>query len=255
MENSWYTEQAGFFGPNYIEEFAYIFDPERIKREVDFIEKALNCNRPLKILDLACGNGRHSIELARRGHSIIGLDLNRFFLGQAAIAAKEAQVTVKWIHSDMRQIPFENEIDAIIFLFSSFGYLESEQDDQIVLNRVAKALCPGGKLVMDFINHEWVMRNYRAYEQKTLPSGVITVMQRNFDFTSGRNHERRTRVFPNGKREEVEMIIRLYTVVELIRMCESAGLQIQEVYGGYNFEPLTIYSKFIVLQATKPNIQ
>jgi len=255
MENCWYSEQAGFFGPNYIEEFAYIFDPERIKREVDFIEKVLDCNHPLKILDLACGNGRHSIELARRGHSIIGLDLNRFFLEQAASAAKEAQVTVKWLNSDMRQIPFENEIDAVISLFSSFGYLESDQDDQVVLDQVVKALRSGGKFVMDFINHEWIMRNYCAHEQRILSSGVMIRMLRNFDLATGRNHERRTRIFPNGKREEVEMIVRMYTAVELIRMCEAAGLQIQEIYGDYNFEPLTIDPKFIVLQAIKPNIQ
>jgi len=254
MRNSWYSEQAGFFGANYLEEFAYIFDPTRIKIEVDFIEKLLGYNHALKILDLACGNGRHSIELARRGYSIIGLDLNSFFLKQAAIAAKEAQVTVKLMHGDMRKIPFKNEIDAITFLFSSFGYFETDQDNYRVLEQVVKALRPGGKFIMDFINHEWIVRNYCAYEQRILPNGVSIDIQRNFELTSGRNYERRTRIFPDGKREEVEMIIRVYTTAELIRMCETAGLQIKEVYGGYNFEPLTIDSKFIVLNAIKPDI-
>lgn len=253
MGNGWYSEQAGFFGPNYVEEFAYVFDSERIKREVDFIEKILGCNRSLGILDLACGSGRHSIELARRGYNMIGLDLNSFFLEQAAIAAKEAGVTIKWIHSDMRQIPLEEEVDAVIFLFSSFGYLESDRDDQTVLNQIIKALRPGGEFVMDFINREWIMRNYRSNDWRSLPSGATMLMQRNFDLTTGKNHERRIRIFPDGKKEEVTMVVRMYTVVELIRMCEVAGLQIQDVCGGYNAEPLTIDSKFIVLRAKKPD--
>jgi SAM-dependent methyltransferase len=253
MGNSWYSEQAGFFGPNYIEEFAYVFDPERIKREVDFVEKIINYNHSLKILDLACGNGRHSIELARRGYNMTGLDLNSFFLEQAAIATKEAGVTVRWIRSDMRQIPFEGEMDAIVFLFSSFGYLESDRDDQIVLNQIAKALRSGGEFVMDFINREWIMRNYRSNDWRELPNGAIILMQRNFDLATGRNHEKRIRISPDGKREEVTMVVRMYTVVELIKMCEAAGLQIQDICGGYNIEPLTIESKFIVLRAKKPN--
>jgi len=251
MGNGWYTEEAGFFGPSYVEEFAHILDSARIKEEVDFVEKTLAHSRSMTVLDLACGSGRHSIELARRGYSMIGLDLNGFFLAQAEQAAREADVVVRWIQSDMRQIPFKEEVDAVIFLFSSFGYLESDRDDQLVLSQVATALRSGGVFVMDFINREWIMRNYRPNDWRMLPNGAVMLMQRSFDLLTGRNHERRIRVFPDGRREEVTMIVRMYTVVELIKMLEEVGLQVQEVCGGYRGEPLTIDSKFIVLSARR----
>ena len=80
----WYTEEAGFFGPGYLREYADLTTPQRTAAEIDFLEHVLGLERGAAILDLACGHGRHAIELARRGYTVTGQDINDFFLQEAA---------------------------------------------------------------------------------------------------------------------------------------------------------------------------
>jgi SAM-dependent methyltransferase len=154
----WYTEAGGFFGPGYLREYADLITPERTKAEVDFLEKILQLAGGVKSLDLACGHGRHTVELARRGYAMTGQDVNAFFLKEAAIAAQRAGVAVRWVHSDMRCIPFAAEFDVVLNLFAAFGYLESDTENQRVVPEVAKALRPRGKFVLDVVNRDRVMR-------------------------------------------------------------------------------------------------
>ena len=85
------------------------------------------------VLDLCCGQGRHSVQLAKRGFQVTGLDLNAEYLDLASKAAEAAKVTIETVAADMREIPFENKFDAIVNMYSSFGYLESEAEDLKVL--------------------------------------------------------------------------------------------------------------------------
>jgi len=125
----WYTEEGGFFSSDYFEEYVDDLTPERTKTEVDFLEKELKLKKGMNILDLACGHGRHAIELAKRGYLMTGQDINASFLKNAKQSAKKAGVEVNWIKSDIRQIPFEDEFDVVLNLFTSFGYLENDEED------------------------------------------------------------------------------------------------------------------------------
>jgi cyclopropane fatty-acyl-phospholipid synthase-like methyltransferase len=90
----WYTEKGGFFGSEYFEEYAEDLTPERTKTEVDFLEKELKLKKGTKILDLVCGHGRHTIELAKRGYLMTGQDINASFLKNTKQSAKKAGVEV-----------------------------------------------------------------------------------------------------------------------------------------------------------------
>jgi 2-polyprenyl-3-methyl-5-hydroxy-6-metoxy-1,4-benzoquinol methylase len=122
----WYSEEYGFFGKNYMKEYGKELPPERTKSEIDFAEKVLKLKKKAKILDLGCGHGRHSVELALRGYKVTGQDLNKYFLKLAEDSSKESGVDVRWIRSDMRKIPFKHEFDAVVNLFTAFGYLEND---------------------------------------------------------------------------------------------------------------------------------
>ena len=126
---SWYTEEGGFFGPGYLREYADLLPPERTTAEIDFLEQVVPLERGAKILVLACGHGRHAIELARRGYAMTGQDLNAFFLQEAARAATRVGVQVRWVQRNMRDIPVADEFAVVLNLFSSFGYLESDAED------------------------------------------------------------------------------------------------------------------------------
>lgn len=247
----WYTEEGGFFGSEYFEEYADVLTPEKTKTEVDFLEKELKLKKGAKILDLACGHGRHTVELAKRGYVMIGQDINSFFLKDAKKSAKKAGVEVRWIKGDMRQIPFENEFDVVINLFTAFGYLESDEEDQEVLHQVTEALCPNGRFVIDIVNRERIMRIYGKKDWRKLTDGTIIITERNFDLITGRNQEKRIRIHKNGKRQVSNMAIRMYTLPELISMCKKAGLRFVSVYGDYNGEVPTLDSKRCILITKK----
>ncbi|MDO8729889.1 MAG: class I SAM-dependent methyltransferase [Candidatus Omnitrophota bacterium] len=160
LQVPWYSEKAGFYSPDYLKEFAYDIAPKKTLAEIDFLEKALALKPGAEILDCPCGHGRHSIELARRGYQVTGQDISSFFLREARNAAQRAQVSVRWIKRDMREIPFEDKFDIALNLFSTFGCLENDEEDQNALDRVGKALKRSGKFMLDTMNREYVVRAY-----------------------------------------------------------------------------------------------
>ncbi len=246
----WYAE-GGFFGPRYLEEYADILTPEQTRAQVDFLEKIVRLERGARVLDLACGHGRHTVELARRGYAMTGQDINRFFLKEAAKSAKRAGVQVRWVNSDMRHIPFVEEFDVVVNLFTAFGYLESDEEDQRVVHEVAKALRLQGTFVLDVINRERVIRRFRQKDWKQLADGSVALYEGTFDFVSGRNYERRVRIWKDGTREEAPTVVRMYTLRELIGLCQAAGLQFKAAYGGYDGEALSLDSPRCILMAEK----
>ena len=108
-ERPWYRE---FFGQGYLD--TYDFDPERTLHEVDFVEEVLALPKGSHILDLCCGHGRHLVELAARGYEMLGLDLDQLFLDLAQQELGRRGLSAHLIHADMRHIPLEGEVEAII---------------------------------------------------------------------------------------------------------------------------------------------
>src|SRR5262249_42598505 len=120
-ETPWYGQ---FFGEDYLRHFRSPL--ERTAQEVEQIAQRLALAPGSAVLDLCCGYGRHTIPLAQRGYRMTGQDLSEVLLQQARTDAEAQSVQVRWVHGDMRQVPFENEFDAIINIWTSFGYLENE---------------------------------------------------------------------------------------------------------------------------------
>ncbi|MBI3420944.1 MAG: class I SAM-dependent methyltransferase [Candidatus Sungbacteria bacterium] len=251
----WYSEEAGFFGPGYLQEYSGMLTEERTQAEVDFLEHALGLRQGMKILDCPCGHGRHAIELACRGYIVTGQDLNGFFLAQAEATRTRLYpppyMPLRWVQGDMRQIPFEEEFDIALNLFTAFGYLESDAEDQQALNAVARSLRHSGKFVLDVMNRDRVARVYRERDWQHLPGGATVLTERAFDHVTGRNTETRTRISSNGERKEFTLVVRMYTVAELAAMMRTAGLEIKETYGSYRSEPLTFDSPRSILIAEK----
>lgn len=251
MGNDWFSEKAGFFGAGYLAEYAKMLPVEKTQAEVDFLVNKLQLKLGAKILDLACGHGRHTVELARRGYAMTGQDLNGFFLQKAEEAATSAGVKVRWVKNDIRQIPFENEFDVVINLFTAFGYFDSDADHQEVITQVAKSLRDGGTFVIDMINRDRIMREFRNNHWNKLEDGSVILTETAFDFVRGRSCEHRTRIWSDGRREEFDIIIRMFTLPELIAMCENAGLRYEASYGDFTGESVSLTSKRYILIARK----
>ena len=117
--------------------------------------KALKLARGARVLDLACGTGRHSILLAKKGASVLGVDKTPAYLREARRRAAKLP-NCRFALGDMRRLPFKNEFDAAMNLWTSFGYFAKESDDLKVLKGVARALKPGGLFLMELVDHAWI---------------------------------------------------------------------------------------------------
>lgn len=125
---------------------------ERVRMEIDFVEEIFknDAKREVKrILDLACGTGIPTLELAERGYDVIGLDLHEEMLKVARRKAEERGLDVEFFQGDALEITFENEFDAITMFFSSIMYFDEENLKKL-FNGVVKALRPGGVFIADF---------------------------------------------------------------------------------------------------------
>src|ERR1700738_5588386 len=117
-----------WFGPSYLALYDG-FLAERTPVEIDRLEVLLALRPPQRILDLPCGQGRHAIELARRGYEVTGVDLSPYLLGVARERAYASGVKVRWLEGDMREALPGETFDLILNLFTSLGYFDDEADD------------------------------------------------------------------------------------------------------------------------------
>src|SRR6202521_2062303 len=153
---------------------------ERTPGEIDRLEALLALRPPLRILDLPCGQGRHSIELARRGYDVTGVDLSPYMLGVARERANATGARVRWLAGDMREPLAGHRFDVVLNLFTSFGYFEEESDDRRVVRAAASMLDPGGRFLLEVINGQRVMGTFHEREWFTV--GQTAVMeQRSLD--------------------------------------------------------------------------
>lgn len=244
----WYRE---FFDDLYLRVYQPLEAPEKVCREVDFIINALDLPQGAKVLDLCCGQGRHSLELARRGFQVVGVDLSEALLYAARRKAESERLKVTFMQCDMREIEFNEEFDAVISMFTSFGYLESEVEDEKVLVKVAQALKSGGKFLIDVTNRDRLVRYFQPREWHAADEGWLVLEEREFDHLSGRLETRWICAASDGVRYERLSSIRLYTASELRVMLERVGLQGVKLFGDYDGSPYTWDSQRLILVAIK----
>jgi SAM-dependent methyltransferase len=245
---SWYEV---FFGEDYLRMYVPMLPPEWTEREVDGILTLLALPVGSSILDVCCGYGRHSISLASRGYKMTGQDLSEVLLREAQTQAQVQGVQVRWVQSDMRNIPFENEFDAAINMFTAFGYLETEDEDQKVLQQVSKALKPGGLFLLEIVHREGLLRNYASEGITRSPDGLLVLEERRFDLLTSRNEVQVTLIHSDGHRSEYNYSLRIYSLTELAQMLAVAELQVKAFYGTWNRSPLTMDNFRLILLSQK----
>lgn len=246
----WYES---FFGRDYLDVYGYQFTPERAETEAGFAIRALALQPGERVLDLCCGQGRHAVLLAGYGFAVTALDLSSEYLALAQASARDAGVTLETVRADMREIPFADRFDAVVNMFSSFGYLESEAEDAKVLGAIVRALKPGGRVLLDLLNRDWVIANYETEDSHTDADGTLYLEHRELDLSTSRNHVTFTVVEPDGSRREVGgHHIRLYTLREMRGALSAAGLAYEGVYGGFEGETYGIDTRRMIIVGKKP---
>ena len=201
------------------------------------------------VLDLCCGIGRHSLELARRGFRVTGVDRTRAYLDLAAAAAEQESLSLELVHEDMRRFRREESYDGVINLFTSFGYFEDPGDDQRVLDNVYASLRSGGVLVMQLMSKEVLARIFRPrdwYEQ----DGLLVLEERKVR-QSWSWIESRWTLISQGRRVDLDLSHRLYSASELILLLRDRGFGQAVAYGNFDGSPYDEKADRLVVVARK----
>jgi SAM-dependent methyltransferase len=222
----WFEE---IFDDDYLRTLPFL-TPRQTEREAKFISESLAIPSGGTLLDLACGYGRHAMELAANGFKVTGLDLSLPLLIRAADAARRVGVNVNFIHGDMREMTFENEFDGAYCMFTSFGYFDDDTNRKVAAN-LARAIKPGGKLLLDVANRDYLVRDLptRVWWQG---DGCVVLEEVDFNYFSSRLQTQRSIIFEDGRQVEQEISIRAYSLHEIGKVLHHSGFRVTEVSGG-----------------------
>jgi D-alanine-D-alanine ligase len=215
------------FGVLYLKTDSDIVCNEQLtKMEVDMIEELLDLNRGDRILDLCCGNGRHSIELAGRGYrNVYGLDYSKDLLNIALGRARKEGLNISFRWGDARHLPYPDDFfDVVIMMGNSFGYFESMHDDLLVLKEVKRVLRPFGKFLLDIVDGEMMRKSFEKLSAENHNGGTLVIRERELSRMGDRLITREI-VFDQAGAVVADNVyaVRLYSFTSLKILMEKAG--------------------------------
>lgn len=231
-----------------------IFPKERFEHapgEVDHILKLLKVKPGAAVLDLCCGPGRHTVELASRGFKVTGVDRTRDYLADAHKLARRRKVDVEFVLADMRKFRRAGAFDAAINMFTAFGYFKNKADDFRVLKNLYASLRPGGVLLIDVMGKERIAKIFNPRTWHRQPDGTIVLEERwlEQDFSWIENIWTLIR---GGRAKSFNLSHRLYTAVELGDLLRKAGFGRIKAFGTLDGKPYNQDAQRLILVARKP---
>ena len=203
-----------------------------------------------RILDVPCGQGRHAHLLAEAGFDVDGLDYSAALLDKARERGTGARL--RYTRGDMRRLParWTRRFDAVVNLFTSFGFFTDPADDRRVIREFARVLKPGGTLVWHGGSRDGVVSRFLARDWWQTTNGTVVAHERTFDPLAGILTIRSTFRGPRRTGER-EHRIRLYTATRLAELCADAGLVVEQAFDGWRDRPLRRTSGEMLLVARR----
>lgn len=223
--NKWY--EKWFSNKTYLSLYSHR-DEKDARDIINLIQRNIPLAIGSKILDVCCGFGRHSIELARRGYSVTGFDLSSFLISKAykdLKNVKEKNLKVEFLIKDMKDFSFSKSFDSAVNLFTSFGYFESDEENFRVFNNVEKSLKKGGYFVFDFINSEHLKKSLIPESEDSIEGNRILqkrYLKDNFVYKD---------IFTGD--DKFTERLKLYSDVEILDALKNFGFNVISIFGDY----------------------
>lgn len=225
------------FNSIYLKTDGDVVENEEITRlEVDMLLAATGLEPTDRVLDLCCGQGRHSLELARRGfQSVIGVDRSRYLIRLARRRAKSQNLNIAFHEGDARKVRLpEQSVDSVMIMGNSFGYFERREDDQQVLNRVKHVLRPGGIFFLDVTDGMWLSGNFEKRSWEWIDQNTFVCRERSLTSDRERLVSREVVVdASSGVIADQFYAERLYSSESLLQLLSEAGFLDIRVHGSY----------------------
>lgn len=210
---------------------------ELAEKEVNGLVQLLNLESGVKILDVPCGSGRHSIALARRGFQVTGLDINEMLLEKASQNCAGLP-SANFVQGSMLDLSTQKkQYDVVLNMFSSFGYFASDDENFAVLRELAQCLRRRGTLVLHNIDRDWLMKIYTPVSWRESDT-EFCVEARKFDPQTNYNEVNEIRLDkPTGLAKRTYHRMRLYNSDEIKQIFAAAGLVDVHIFGGFDGRP------------------
>ncbi len=228
-KKQWYETLFENYGKKYDNE---IFTQGTVG-ECDFIETELKSDKSLKILDVGCGTGRHSIELSKRGYTITGIDLSESQLRRAREKAEKNHLIIDFQQQDARNLPFNNEFDVAIMLCEGgFPLMETDEMNYKILKSVSKSLRVCGKFIFTTLNGLFPL--YHSVEEfcdSTTKDGNATYRSNTFDLMTFRDHNATEFEDDLGNKKTLECNERYYVPSEITWLLKTLGYKKIDIFG------------------------
>ena len=260
-KNPWWSEEYGFFGSFYMDGDAskegYLIEKkqgldERTETEVDGVIKLLSLESGANILDCPCGYGRHSIELVRRGFKVVGSDINSIHLQKAINDAEVASVQVVFNKESMFDLKYPSQFDAVINMFYSFGFFDTDNENEKVLKNFFDSTKPGGKFLMHTdVNIPRILSGkYKEDEERNLVTGKTLRVIDSYDPETKRINGAWI-IKNNGKEERKDYSVRVYTKEEFEELCRKIGFSSVTTYSNWEGGNYSEDAEDMIVVATK----
>lgn len=236
----------------WIDLYSFLFPEKRFQDAVQDTEKILALAKPRgkSVLDLCCGPGRFSVELAKRGFDVTGVDRTLFLLDKAKQRAKSAKVKVEWIQQDMREFLRPEGFDLILNVYTSFGYFDRKEEDVLVLKNMYASLKSGGACLMEMAGKEYLARIYQPTHSEKLSDGSMLVQNHEVldNWTRLKNEWTLIR---KGRAKTFSFQISIYSGLELMDRMRQVGFDDIQLFGSIDGEAYGINSTRLIALGRK----
>ena len=232
--------------------YGFMFPAERFAAAEQEIDKALKLIdlHGRRVLDLACGPGRHSIPLAKKGFAVTAVDRSKYLLEKARSYALETGMQIEWIEEDMRHFVREESFDLAISLFTSFGYFAKPEENLLVLQNIFRSLKPGGFCVLDMMGKERIAARYQSTIVHELKDGGL-MLERPKVVEDWSRMQNEWFLIRGDKVRRFQFSHSIYSGQELKSMFREAGFSQVKLYGDLDGNEYGVDAQRLVAVATK----
>ena len=223
---SWF---ANWFDSPYYHTLYKNRDEKEAQVFIDNLIDYLQIPKGSKLIDIACGKGRHAKYFNKKGMDVVGVDLSQNSINTAK---KDENKNLQFSVHDMRENYQENAFDVVTNLFTSFGYFENNKDEQKAINAMANNLKKEGILIIDFMNAKKVIANLVLNEQKTINNIQFDITRQVKDGFILKD----IRITDGKEEQQFQEKVKAITLADYSEFITNAGLKIIDIFGNYKLD-------------------